>query len=151
MTHDLMIQLLGELCMRVHRVTITSLLEGTFYAEITIADNQGHEWQLDSRPSDAIALALRHEAGIFVSRAVLTEAGGFTDANEPEVVGGKAGDEGNAQLQRVLDEENSPGDSPSGSAARAKPAPEPPNADVLIDSDTRLEDLDPETFGKYKM
>jgi bifunctional DNase/RNase len=55
------------------RITVTELRENTFFAEITVQQN-GSEIQIDSRPSDAIALALRAEAPIFVADEVIEES-----------------------------------------------------------------------------
>ena len=58
MTHDLFTEILGQLEARVVRIAVTELRENTFYALITVAVN-GTEIDIDSRPSDAIALAVR--------------------------------------------------------------------------------------------
>ena len=58
LTHDLFTDVLGQLDARVTRVAVTELRENTFYAQITVQQN-GSELEIDSRPSDAIALAIR--------------------------------------------------------------------------------------------
>jgi uncharacterized protein len=74
MTHDLLNALLGELNTRVTRVTVTELRENTFYAKITLDPLvSGEEIQVDSRPSDAIAIAIRANAPIFADDKVLEE------------------------------------------------------------------------------
>lgn len=74
MTHDLFNVLLGELNTRVTRVTVTELRENTFYAKITLDPLvSGEEIQVDSRPSDAIAIAIRANAPIFADDKVLEE------------------------------------------------------------------------------
>lgn len=74
MTHDLLNALLGELNTRVTRVTVTELRENTFYAKITLDPSvSGEEIQVDSRPSDAIAIAIRANAPIFADEKVLEE------------------------------------------------------------------------------
>jgi len=73
MTHDLLRSLIDTLQARVEKVVITDLKENTFYAEIHLA-HQGGKVKVDSRPSDAIALALRAEAPIFVSEEVISRA-----------------------------------------------------------------------------
>lgn len=79
MTHDLMADLLGELNTRVTRVTVTELRENTFYAQISLEGptpgGDGAEIQVDSRPSDAIAIALRANAPIFADDRLLEENG----------------------------------------------------------------------------
>jgi len=70
-THDLLKSMLDALGAHVTEVTITELLEGTFYAVITL-DSAADD--IDARPSDAIALAIRCGAPIFVSESVMAEA-----------------------------------------------------------------------------
>ncbi|SEH11119.1 bifunctional nuclease family protein [Thermoleophilum album] len=73
MTHDLMSDILSELDVTCARVTVTELRENTFYAEVTLRMN-GREFLIDSRPSDALALAVRTGAPIFVADEVLAES-----------------------------------------------------------------------------
>ena len=73
MTHDLLRSLIDTLQAKVEKVVITDLKENTFYAEIHLT-HAGGKAKVDSRPSDAIALALRAEAPIFVSEDVITRA-----------------------------------------------------------------------------
>ena len=73
MTHDLMRDLLQELDVRVERVVVTELREGTFFAEIEMNTN-GSSHKVSSRPSDAIALAARLGTPIYAEEAVLEEA-----------------------------------------------------------------------------
>ncbi len=73
MTHDLLTDLLEQLDAKCERVSVTELRENTFYASITISVN-GSEMEIDSRPSDAIALAVRVNVPIYASEDVLTEA-----------------------------------------------------------------------------
>ncbi len=85
LTHDLFKSVLDELAARMERVVITELHEGTFYAEIEIVQN-GETHRISSRPSDAIALAVRYDeqVPIFVEEAVLDEAGVLFEAEEEE-------------------------------------------------------------------
>jgi bifunctional DNase/RNase len=71
MTHDLLRNLIVELGLRVERVVVTSLRDNTFYAEIELTSENGEPMKLDSRPSDAIALALRADCPIFVNLDVI--------------------------------------------------------------------------------
>src|SRR5215813_10801267 len=71
MTHDLLRNLIVELGLKVDRVVVTSLKDNTFYAVIELTTDQGETMQLDSRPSDAIALALRADCPIFVDAEVI--------------------------------------------------------------------------------
>ncbi|BDZ65315.1 bifunctional nuclease family protein [Agromyces mangrovi Wang et al. 2018] len=74
LSHDLITTLFEALDARVERVEVTRLDEGTFYAELTIVTPTGTQ-VLDSRPSDAIALAVRADAQLLVAEEVLDEAG----------------------------------------------------------------------------
>jgi uncharacterized protein len=73
MTHDLMKNLLEETGIRVDRIVITELRDGTFYAVIQMQAN-GSTYEVSSRPSDAIALAVRVNVPVFANEDVLTEA-----------------------------------------------------------------------------
>ena len=73
MTHDLVTDMLGELNASVTRVAVTELRENTFYAQITLQVN-GSEIEIDSRPSDAIALAVRADAKIYVADEVIDDS-----------------------------------------------------------------------------
>jgi uncharacterized protein len=73
MTHDLLSNMLDQLNATVSKVTVTELRDNTFHALITL-DADGSEVEIDSRPSDAIALAVRSEAPIYVSDDVLDES-----------------------------------------------------------------------------
>jgi hypothetical protein len=73
-THDLMLTLVEELGGVVKQVSVTDLREDTFFATIHV-DMDGRELEVDSRPSDAIALAVRAGVPIFVSDEVLDRAG----------------------------------------------------------------------------
>ena len=89
MTHDLLTEMLAQLEARVIRITVTELRDSTFYASITIQQD-GTEIEVDSRPSDAIALAVRAEAPIYADDRVIEEsaiefAEGET-VNEEEIV-----------------------------------------------------------------
>jgi bifunctional DNase/RNase len=75
MTHDLVTDILGQLEAQVIRIAVTELRDNTFYAQITI-QRDGAEIDIDSRPSDAIALAIRaDDARIFVADEVIEESG----------------------------------------------------------------------------
>ena len=70
MTHDLVTDMLEQLGAQVTRITVTELRENTFYARITLRRN-GTTLEIDSRPSDAIALAVRCDAPIFAADDVV--------------------------------------------------------------------------------
>jgi bifunctional DNase/RNase len=85
MTHDLLTDVVSELKGEVVRVTVTELRENTYFARITIV-HDGHELEIDSRPSDAIALAVRCEAQIFASDDVVDESSIEFQAGDDEQV-----------------------------------------------------------------
>lgn len=74
LAHDLMLSMLQSLDATVQQVAITRLEDGTFYAEVTLETPTGQR-TIDARPSDAVALASRASAPVFVADEVLTEAG----------------------------------------------------------------------------
>jgi uncharacterized protein len=85
MTHDLMRDLLQNLHVSVDRIVVTELKEGTFYAEIQMTQD-GQSIAVSSRPSDAIALAVRTTVPIYADPGVLAEAGiEIEDEEEDEV------------------------------------------------------------------
>ena len=73
LTHDLMKNVLEEIGVHVERIVITELKDGTFYATIQMS-RDGLKYDISSRPSDAIALAVRVNVPIFANEDVLTEA-----------------------------------------------------------------------------
>jgi uncharacterized protein len=73
MTHDLLAELLEQLDATCERVSVTELRDNTFYASITLSVN-GAEVEIDSRPSDALALAVRTDAPIFAAEEVIEES-----------------------------------------------------------------------------
>lgn len=86
LAHDLMRSMLDTLGAEVERVEVTKIDEGTFYAEIELTTSLGDR-QVDARPSDAVALASRVGAPIWVADAVMDEAGVpdvFTTADDAE-------------------------------------------------------------------
>lgn len=73
MTHDLMKNILDSMHASILRVVVTELKDNTYFAEIDIKKN-GDQSSIDARPSDAIALALRTSAPIFVNEEVMQKA-----------------------------------------------------------------------------
>ena len=82
MTHDLLNDVLGHLDAEVVSIAVTEMRENTYYARITIQQN-GSEIEIDSRPSDAIALAVRAGAKIFVADEVIDESGVEFEGERP--------------------------------------------------------------------
>jgi bifunctional DNase/RNase len=101
LSHDLLAALIDCVDAHVDHVEVTALHEGTFIAELTLEGPVG-ERSLDSRPSDAIALALRVHAPLFVSEAVLDEAGALVPgaADKDEI------DEDVSRFRAFLDDVN---------------------------------------------
>ena len=92
MTHDLLRNLIVELGMKVERVVVTSLRDNTFYAVIELSSDNGDSMRLDSRPSDAIALALRADCPIFVDLEVI-QASRNSIASDEEATDEATGEE----------------------------------------------------------
>ena len=99
MTHDLLRNLLQVLGAQVLQVKITELREDVFYARIVISVN-GREMEIDSRPSDALALAVRVHVPIFVAEVVMDEAASIPEA---EVDADEATEEGDERLEVFKD------------------------------------------------
>lgn len=102
MTHDLLRNLIVEMGARVERVVVTELRDNTFFAVIEMRNGSGDFIMLDSRPSDAIALALRADCPIYVNEEVIQashsltgeqvdESGSGEEDEWPDVIG-EAGD-----------------------------------------------------------
>ncbi|MHB8719624.1 MAG: bifunctional nuclease family protein [Candidatus Dormibacteria bacterium] len=85
-THDLLANVLGAVEVNVDRVVVTSLANEVFYARI-VASMKGRKMEIDSRPSDAIAVAVRLGASIFVAPEVLERAGVLPEADSGGVIG----------------------------------------------------------------
>ncbi len=83
LTHDLMKDLLDTVGSKVSRIIVNDLRENTYYAMINLSNN-GSNKEVDARPSDAIALALRMQAPIFVDEEVMRKAA-IREADEEDV------------------------------------------------------------------
>src|SRR6266540_1839697 len=90
LTHDLLVSVLGALNSSVSRVVVTHVTDGTFHARLYVETADGTEAEIDSRTSDAIALAVRTGSTIYVDERVLDEAGVEPDQVEG---GGEPGEE----------------------------------------------------------
>lgn len=99
MTHDLIKNVLTGLDTLVHKVVVTELREDTFYAVIWL-ERDGHIISIDSRPSDALALALRVDCPIFVEEEVLKTSAKATNASDR-----LSGDELRKWLEGLNDED----------------------------------------------
>ena len=74
MTHDLLRSIIQQLDAEVNEITVCDLRDNTFYARLTLRMRGGEQIEVDSRPSDAIALALRTGSPIFVEESVIEKA-----------------------------------------------------------------------------
>jgi bifunctional DNase/RNase len=83
MTHDLILNIIRGLEAEATKIVVTELKDNTFYATIHITTKKG-EVEIDSRPSDAIALALRVDTPIYVVEEVITQAGRHDEETKPE-------------------------------------------------------------------
>ncbi|HIC94739.1 MAG TPA: bifunctional nuclease family protein [Anaerolineae bacterium] len=83
LTHDLLNSFISAMGAKVSHVLVDDLRNDTFYARIII-DNDGQRLEIDSRPSDAIALAVRAGAPIFVAESVMEKAGIRPEEEESE-------------------------------------------------------------------
>ena len=94
MTHDLLCSAIQALGAKVNSIVVNELRNDTFYARIFIVVN-GRDLEIDSRPSDAIALAVRVEVPIYADEAVLEKAGILLPAD------GKQGDLSDDELNKL--------------------------------------------------
>ena len=85
LTHDLLKNVIGELGAKIVSIVISDLIEDIFYARIVL-DVAGRHVEIDSRPSDAIALAVRAKTSIFVDESVLDRAGVALETNEEQTM-----------------------------------------------------------------
>ncbi len=86
MTHDLIKGILESLGTEVQKIVVDNLVDNTFYATIYLTTSEGKEVRIDSRPSDAIALALRTNAPIYVSQEVISQAKSFDLTQESDLL-----------------------------------------------------------------
>jgi bifunctional DNase/RNase len=82
LTHDLLVSVLASLGSTISRVVVTHVTDGTFHARLYLETSSGDETEVDSRTSDAIAVAVRTGSPIYADERVLDEAGVEPDATE---------------------------------------------------------------------
>ena len=106
LTHDLLRSVIDTLGASITHILVSNLESDTFYAKITININ-GRSTEIDSRPSDAIALAVRAEVPIYVDEAVLDKAGILLDkeTGKPILPGEAAGLDQEEKSPEVKEEE----------------------------------------------
>ncbi len=85
MTHDLICNLLETLDCTVEKIEITDINSSTYYANIFIKDKTGKTYNIDSRPSDAIVLAMKTDSEIYISPKVVAEGTISTNEERDEV------------------------------------------------------------------
>ena len=73
MTHDLLKSIMDTVDMKVVKVSVTELRDNTFYA-VVVLEKDGKQFEMDARPSDAIAIALRAKSPIFVEKTVIEKS-----------------------------------------------------------------------------
>ncbi len=93
LTHDLLHNVLGELGARIEQVVVSGLDHDTFFAKIIVGVN-GKTLSIDSRPSDALALAVRAKVPIYADEAVLEKAGVQLDKDTGGAIVGTEGASG---------------------------------------------------------
>jgi bifunctional DNase/RNase len=145
LTHDLFFDLLHEVGVTVQRVVITELKESTYFAELVLGQGD-RVIVLDSRPSDAIAMALRASAPIYVAQSVLNQAKVAFAGNNPIPVSGAASNDPQSA-------ESQGAEAASGEESEEGQEPDSSNVFTGVDKDKweeLLSKLDPEDF-KYKM
>ncbi len=99
LTHDLFAAALDRLGVRVERVVISELSEETYHARIHL-ERDGVQVEVDARPSDALALAVRAEVQIFASEDVLAQAGLAADPDEESAEDDDAESDADAESER---------------------------------------------------
>jgi uncharacterized protein len=104
LTHDLFVSAIGQLGARLDRVVISELADETYHARLYL-ERDGVEVEVDARPSDALALAVRSEVPIFAAEEVLAQAALGTDPDAEETEGEEAGtatlDTGGRRARRI--------------------------------------------------
>ncbi len=131
LTHDLMAIMLDGLKARVAKVVIADLRENTYYAQIFI-ERTKELLAIDARPSDAIALALRAKAPIFINDDLLNGEGGDDEIDE--------------------DDAEEDDDSEAGATPRKARKPAEPSKEELAEElRRRLGEMNPEDFGKFQL
>jgi len=84
MTHDLLRNVLSEFGTTVEFVEVTDLRENTYFAQIQLKTREGRALTIDSRPSDALALALRTKSPIYVAKKVLEASSELESTEQPQ-------------------------------------------------------------------
>jgi uncharacterized protein len=104
MTHDLMRSIINELGGTVTYIVVNDLQKDVYFAKVVLNRN-GEQVEIDSRPSDAIALAVRVKVPIYVEEDVLDRGGVWLDQKTGKLADEEAGPQANPQEKQVIDEE----------------------------------------------
>jgi uncharacterized protein len=144
LTHDLALSLLSALGAELERVEIHDLREGTFYARLIVKAGERDDLAIDSRPSDAIGMAVRALCPVFIAESVVEEAGisvnlvtGTQIEPDPTMA-----DE-NLELQRELGQRlRDPDSTGTGQASRAAAVDEIKRLRMELESSVAAEDYE---------
>jgi len=104
LTHDLLISVIDALGATINSIIVSDLKNDTFYAKVLLSVD-GEQMEVDSRPSDALALAVRAEVSIFAEEAVLDKAGILLDRETGKPVGSTDGVAAKDADTKVSDDE----------------------------------------------
>ena len=104
LTHDLLRTIIDTLGASIQHILVNDLQNDTFYAKITIQAN-GTTKEIDCRPSDAVALAVRAEVPIYVEESVLDKAGILLDKETGKPIGAEEGDSSGEEKPAEMNEE----------------------------------------------
>ena len=129
LTHDLFKSFAEHVHVVILEVVISDLKEGVFYSRIVCSDG-ATTFDIDARPSDAIAIGLRFGVPIFTVESVLSEAGIIlSDLDEAE---------GDAEEEDEEDDDDTEGDAATPRPVRAQPEPRDPSGQVSLDELTKM-------------
>jgi bifunctional DNase/RNase len=127
LTHDLLATILDDLSVSVRRIVVSDLADETYRARIMLTSG-GDDYEIDARPSDAIALAVRTSAPIFAAEDVLDRAGVIPEADEEEKL---------SVFREFVNSLDSEVDPSRGEGGRRPPSPsDDPSTDADAGDDT---------------
>lgn len=104
MTHDLLLNVIEQMGGKVREIAITALEEGTFFSSITV-DRDGEVLSVDCRPSDAVALAVRCKADIYVDEDVMASAGMPMEAFSEKIAHKEEADKWSEMLEGLSEDD----------------------------------------------
>lgn len=145
LTHDLFTAALEQLGVRVARVVVSDLADETYHAQLVL-ERDGVEEEVDARPSDALAIAVRTESPIYCDESVLAQAALSADPDEGEVAEGSEGEETGSEGDAVAPEEGNRPRRRRVPLESVGNAPADPRLDMFRDFVNSLE-VDPNAGG----